>query len=160
MARLLLFLIPLLLVSCVAPADYNDSLIREQRRVLSAINDLNTVIKQANKEETNSELAEAVNQVEKSILKVQQKDAFRGETQLREEMKELLVFYKFVLNEYYPLLIEIQHDEGLTLTEKKQVSDSIYDTIREQEIQRTTAYAEAQKLFADKYNISIIHTQK
>ena len=107
MARLLLFLIPLLLVSCVAPADYNDSLIREQRRVLSAINDLNTVIKQANKEETNSELAEAVNQVEKSILKVQQKDAFRGETQLREEMEELLVFYKFVLNEYYPLLIEI-----------------------------------------------------
>ncbi|HOH74217.1 MAG TPA: hypothetical protein PKW38_00390 [Paludibacteraceae bacterium] len=58
------------------------------------------------------------------------------------------------------MLIEIQHDEGLTLTEKKQVSDSIYDTIREQEIQRTTAYAEAQKLFADKYNISIIHTQK
>jgi hypothetical protein len=160
MARLLLFLIPLLLVSCVAPADYNDSLIREQRKVLSVINDLNTAIKQASKEETNSEVAKAIDQVEKSILKLQQKDDFRGETQLRDEMVELLTFYQFVINEYYPLLIEIQYDEGLTLSEKKQVSDSIYDTIREQEIQRTAAYAEAQELFADKYNISIIHTKK
>ncbi|MBP9970733.1 MAG: hypothetical protein KBE94_05565 [Paludibacteraceae bacterium] len=92
MARLLLFLIPLLLVSCVAPADYNDSLIREQRKVLSAINDLNTVIKQANKEETTSELAEAVNQVEKSILKVQQKDAFGGKHRWQRKRRGCLVF--------------------------------------------------------------------
>ncbi|HOH74216.1 MAG TPA: hypothetical protein PKW38_00385 [Paludibacteraceae bacterium] len=92
MARLLLFLIPLLLVSCVAPADYNDSLIREQRRVLSAINDLNTVIKQANKEETNSELAEAVNQVEKSILKVQQKMLLEGKHSCERKWRSCLFF--------------------------------------------------------------------
>jgi hypothetical protein len=160
MARLLVFLIPLLLLSCVAPADYNDSLIREQRQVLAVINELNTAIKQGRVAETTELLEKSMGQVEKSILKVQQKDAFRGEVQLRDEMEELLKFYRFVLNEYYPLLIEIHNDEGLTPAEKKEVADSIYDIMREQEHQRTASYAAAQKLFAEKYNISIISTQK
>ena len=160
MYRLFYCLFPLLFLSCVAPADYNDALIREQQKVLSSIKEVNASVKQSDVATTILLIEKAQIQVSKSIQKIQQKDDFRGEIDLRNRMVELLQFYQYVLNEYYPLLVDIQKDAALNVSEKETLTTSIYALIAEQEQEKTKPYAEAQKQFAEKYYISIISYQK
>ncbi len=157
---LIAIIIPVLLFSCLTPADYNDNLVREQKKVLDKVQTVNRSLLSDDIKSTQRLLNEAQEQVLSSIEKIKSKDDFRGEPDLRDSMVELLRFYRFVLDEYYPLLLEIKQDTSLSKAEIEDLNKQIFDIIKEQESDYTKAFSQQQQIFAEKYSIAIISYQK
>lgn len=134
--------------------EYNDKIIDEQSKIilltLEVVEFMDTDLDKSEKKRL-----EAVKQIDKSILVIEQMGAFEGNNELRSSSLELFKFYKKIFAEEYKVILDILK-KGENITEEDiTVISEFYNTISEEEFILDEKLEKAQGQFAEKYGFEI-----
>ncbi len=156
-----LLIVTLLTGSCAPTpkkaSEYNNKLIRQQRKVVDKMDDLIASFSTYNTDEMKIKYGSLQKTIKEAIDSVQQMPAFDGSTEFRDNTLELLKTYKDVTdNEFKTVLALLSKPESqYTAQDAQKVSDLMLSA-KNKISNANDKYKEYQKQFAEKYNLTLV----
>lgn len=140
----------------ITPVQYNDSLVIEQVRVVEAADRLQEVFDTYVKEDMESVYGRFTVQIDRSIEKVKQIDAFKGDAAFKNSTMDLLSTYKRLSeNQYGDAMELLSKPDSLYSPSDEARLELLYKQIDRVTNQAGNNYSKAQDDFAKANNLKL-----
>ncbi len=135
---------------------YNDDIIGHQTKVIQKLLDLADSFKRRNPDEMNKKLTALQTQASQSADAVNQMEAFKGDSEFKNAVLDLLEFYETICAEEMPTMVEIlsRPDSDIGREEIAMLKE-IENRISLEEKEWDKKLQLAQLKFADKFGVKI-----